>query len=106
MAAAVTLGVAVSAYWMTSARRTPPPAPPVTPLGPTVTARVTGGQAEQTSGKRQDFSLVFDEQVQYSDHRTVAKGLVVTVTRPEGRSFVITGKEGTIARRQSCLPCR
>ena len=103
MAAAVTLGVAVSAYWMTSARRTPPPAPPVTPLGPTVTARVTGGQAEQTSGKRQDFSLVFDQQVQYSDNRTVAKGLVVTVTRPEGRSFVITGKEGTIGAGQSSV---
>ncbi len=103
MAGAVALGVAASAYWLTSARPTPGPAPPVTPLGPAVTARVTGGQAEQTSGKRQDFALVFDEQVQYSDGRSVARGLVVTVTRPEGRSFVITGKEGTIGPAQSSV---
>ncbi len=103
IAGAVALGVAVSAYWLGSARRTPPPAPPVTPLAPTVTARVTGGQAEQTSGKRQDFALDFDEQVQYSDGRSVAKNVVVTVARPENRSFVITGKEGTVGGGQSSV---
>ncbi len=103
MAAAVVLGVAASAYWFASGRRTPQPPPAVTPLGPTVTARVTGGQAEQTSGKRQDFALDFEEQVQYSDGRTVAKGLVVTVARPAGKSFVITGREGTIGAAQSSV---
>lgn len=103
MAATVALGVAVSAYWFANGRRVQQPAPPVTPLGPTVTARVSGGQAEQTSGKRQDFALVFDEQIQYSDGRTVAKGLVVTVARPEGRSFVITGREGTVGSGQSSV---
>ena len=103
IAGAVTVGVALSAYWLGSARRTPPPAPPVTPLAPTVTARVTGGQAEQTSGRRQDFALDFREQVQYSDGRSVAKDLVVTVTRPQGRSFVITGQEGTVGAEQASV---
>lgn len=103
IAGAVTLGVAVSAYWFTSARRTPPPPPPVTPLAPTVTARVTAGAAEQTSGRRQDFALDFDEQSTYSDGRTVAKGVTVTVMRPQGRSFVVTGKEGTVGAGQSSV---
>lgn len=103
IAATVTIGVAASAYWMTSARRVPPPAPPVTPLAPTVTSRVTTGQAEQTSGQRQDFALDFTEQSTYSDGRTVAKGVVVTVVRPENRTFVITGNEGTIGKDQSSV---
>lgn len=103
IAGAVALGVAVSAYWLTSARRTPPPAPPVTPLAPTVTARVTSGEAEQTSGQRQDFALEFREQVQYSDGRSVASDLVATVTRPGNRRFVITAKEGTVGPSQSSL---
>ena len=103
IAGAVALGVAVSAYWLTSARRTPPPAPPVTPLAPTVTARVTSGEAEQTSGQRQDFALEFREQVQYSDGRSVASDLVATVTRPGNRRFVITAKEGTIGPGQASL---
>lgn len=103
IAGAVALGVAVSAYWLTSARRTPPPAPPVTPLAPSVTARVTSGEAEQTSGQRQDFALEFREQVQYSDGRSVASDLVATVTRPGNRRFVITAKEGTVGPSQSSL---
>lgn len=103
IAGAVTVGVAASAYWFTSARPTPAPPPAVTPLAPTVTARVTGGEAEQTRGQRQDFALQFEEQTTYSDNRTVAKGVTVTVRRPEGRSFVITGNEGTIGAGQSSV---
>ncbi len=103
IAGAVALGVAVSAYWLTSGRRTPPPAPPVTPLAPTVTARVTSGEAEQTSGQRQDFALEFREQVQYSDGRSVAHDMTATVTRPGNRRFVITAKEGTVGPGQGSI---
>ena len=40
VAAVVAIAVAGGAYWMTGARRTVPPPPPVTPLEPTVTAKM------------------------------------------------------------------
>lgn len=102
-AAAVAIGGAVGAYWMTGTRRTPPPPPPVTELPPAVTARTTAGQAEQTTGLRQDFSLTFKEQVTYSDNRTVASDLKVTVRQRETQTFVIAGREGTIGAGQSSV---
>ncbi|MFN7977986.1 MAG: LptA/OstA family protein [Vicinamibacterales bacterium] len=103
VAAAVAIGGIVGAYWMTGARRTPPPPPPVTELPPAVTARTTGGQAEQSSGARQDFSLTFKEQVTYSDNRTVASDLKVTVRQREGQTFLLAGREGTVGAGQSSV---
>lgn len=102
-AAAVAIGGAVGAYWMTGTRPTPVPPPPVTELPPAVTARTTAGQAEQTSGARQDFSLTFKEQVTYSDNRTVASDLKVTVRQREGQTFLIAGREGTVGAGQSSV---
>lgn len=103
VAAAVAIGGAGAAYWMTGTRRTQPPPPPVTELAPTVTARTTGGQAEQTSGARQDFSLTFKEQVTYSDNRTVATDLKVSVRQREGQTFLLAGREGTVGAGQSSV---
>lgn len=103
VAAVVAIGGAAAAYWMTAARRTPLPPPPVTELPPAVTARTTGGQAEQTSGQRQDFSLTFKEQVTYSDNRTVASDLKVTVRQRQSQTFIIAGREGTIGAGQSSV---
>jgi lipopolysaccharide export system protein LptA len=103
VAAAVAIGGAAGAYWMTGTRRTPPPPPGVTELPPAVTARVTGGEAEQTSGRRQDFSLEFAEQTTYTDGRTVATGLKVTVRQRDDRTFLITSREGTIGSAQSSV---
>ena len=103
VAAAVAIGGAAAAYWMTGTRRTPPPPPPLTDLAPAVTARVTGGDAEQTSGRRQDFALEFAEQVTYTDGRTVATGLRVTVRQRDDRTFLITSREGTIGSAQSSV---
>lgn len=103
VAAAVAIGGAAATYWMTGTRRTPPPPPPVAELAPAVTARTTAGQAEQTSGPRQDFSLTFKEQVTYSDNRTVATDLKVTVRQRESQTFVIAGREGTIGAGQSSV---
>ena len=102
-AAAVAIGGAVGAYWMTGTRRTPPPPPPVTELPPAVTARTTAGQAEQTTGPRQDFSITFREQVTYSDNRTVASDLKVTVRQRETQTFEIAGREGTVGAGQSSV---
>ena len=103
LAAAVAIGGAVATYWMTGTRQAPPPPPPVTELPPAVTARTTAGEAEQTSGARQDFSLTFKEQVTYSDNRTVASDLKVTVRQREGQTFLIAGREGTVGAGQSSV---
>lgn len=102
-AAVVALGGAVGAYWMTGTRRVTPPPPPVTELAPTVTARVTGGDAEQSSGQRQDFALTFREQITYSDNRTVASDVKVTVRQRDNKTFVVSGREGTIGAGQSSV---
>lgn len=102
-AAVVALSVAGGAYWVAQGRREVPPPPPVTPLEPAVTARVTGGDATQTSGPQQDFALEFAEQKTYQDGRTVATGLTVRVANRGGRSFVITGRQGEIGQQQSSV---
>ena len=68
----------------------------MTPLEPTVTAVMRGGEAAQSSGAREDFSLDFKEQKTYADGRTVATGLTVRVANRGGKSFVVTGNEGTV----------
>ena len=103
LAAVVAISVAGGAYWLTGARRMAAPPPPVTPLEPTVTAVMKGGEAAQSSGTRQDFSLDFKEQKSYADGRTVASGLVVRVANRGGKSFEVTGKEGTIGAQQSSV---
>ncbi|MGD9904641.1 MAG: LPS export ABC transporter periplasmic protein LptC [Vicinamibacterales bacterium] len=102
-AAVVGLAVAVGAYWAAGNRRTVAPPPPVTPFEPTVTAVTRGGDAAQSRGAREDFALEFVEQKSYSDGRTVATGLTVRVGNRGGRSFVVTGKEGTIGAEQSSV---
>ena len=86
LAGVVAISVAGGAYWVTGARRTAAPPPPVTPLEPTVTAQISGGEAAQSSGTRQDFALDFKEQKSYADGRTVATGLTVRVANRGGRS--------------------
>jgi lipopolysaccharide export system protein LptA len=103
VAGVVAVATAGGAYWVTGARRVPSPAPPVTPLAPTVTAQVRGGQAAQTQGVREDFSLEFAEQRTYSDGRTVASDLTVHVANRGGRNFVVSGKEGTIGANQASV---
>jgi LPS export ABC transporter protein LptC len=103
LAIVVAVSVAGVAYWMTGSRRTLAPPPPVTPLEPTVTAQMTGGEAEQSSGAREDFALDFKEQKTYDDGRTVATGVTVRVANRGGRSFVVTGNEGTVGARQSSI---
>lgn len=102
-AAVVAIGGAAGAYWMTGTRTVAPPPPAVTELAPTVTARVTSGEAEQTSGPRQDFALTFKEQVTYSDNRTVATDVKVTVRQRDNKTFDVTGREGTIGAGQSSV---
>lgn len=102
-AAAVALAVAGGAYWAMGTRRTVAPPPPVTPLEPTVTAQMQQGDAAQSSGARQDFAIDFAEQKTYSDGRSVATGLTVRVANRGGKSFVVTGKEGTIGAEQSSV---
>lgn len=103
VAAVVAVAVAGGAYWMTGSRRTVTPPPPVTPLEPTVTSQMSGGEAAQSSGVRQDFALDFKEQKTYADGRTVATGLTVRVANRGGKSFEVTGKEGTIGPQQSSV---
>jgi LPS export ABC transporter protein LptC/lipopolysaccharide transport protein LptA len=99
----VAVSAAATAYWASSGRRVTVAPPPVTPLEPAVTARVERGEASQSSGSREDFALDFAEQRLYQDGRTVATGLTVRVANRGGRSFVITGKEGTVGREQSSV---
>ena len=103
VAGVVALTVAGGAYWMTSARRTVTAPPPVTPLDPTVTAQMKGGEAATSSGDREDFALDFKEQKSYAAGRTVATGLTVRVANRGGKSFEVTGKEGTIGPQQSSV---
>lgn len=103
LAAVVALAVAAGAYWAAGARRAVAPPPPVTPLEPTVTAVMSGGDAAQSSGSREDFAVEFLEQKSYSDGRTVATGLTVRVANRGGKSFVLTGTEGTIGAEQSSV---
>ena len=103
VAAAVAIGGAAAAYWMTGTRHAPAPPPPLTDLAPAVAARVTGGEAEQTSGHRQDFSLEFAEQTTFTDGRTAAKGLTITVRQRDGHTVRITSREGTIGAAQSSV---
>ena len=103
LAGVVAIAVAGGAYWLTGTRRTAAPPPPVTPLEPTVTAQMRGGEAAQSSGTRQDFALDFKEQKSYADGRTVATGVTVRVANRGGRSFVVTGNEGTIGAQQSSV---
>jgi lipopolysaccharide export system protein LptA len=88
---------------MSSGRRASAPPPPVTPLEPTVTAQMRGGEAAQSSGTRQDFSLDFKEQKSFEGGRTVATDVTVRVANRGGRSFVVTGKEGTVGAGQSSV---
>jgi len=99
----VALVVAGGAYWAAGSRRTAAPAPPVTPLEPSVTAVMSGGDAAQSRGAREDFAIEFAEQKSYSDGRTVATGLTVRVANRGGKSFVVTGREGTIGAEQSSV---
>ena len=75
VAIVVAISVAGAAYWASGARRTAAPPPKVTPLEPTVTAQMRGGEAAQSSGAQEDFSVDFKEQKTYQDGRTVATGL-------------------------------
>ena len=99
VAIVVAISVAGGAYWASGTRRTLAPPPTVTPLEPTVTAEMQGGEAAQSSGAREDFSVDFEEQKTYQDGRTVATGLTVRVANRGGKSFVVTGNEGTVGDR-------
>ncbi len=103
VAGLVAISVAGGAYWMSSGRRALAPPPAVTPLEPSVTAQMRGGEAAQSSGTRQDFSLDFKEQKSFEGGRTVATDVTVRVANRGGRSFVVTGKEGTVGAGQSSV---
>jgi LPS export ABC transporter protein LptC len=103
VAIVVAISVAGAAYWASGARRTVAPPPRVTPLEPTVTAVMKGGEAAQSSGTQEDFSVDFKEQKTYQDGRTVATGLTVRVANRGGKSFVVTGNEGTVGDQQASI---
>lgn len=102
-AAVVAVSAAAGAYGMMGSRRVQAPPPAVTPLAPSVTAQVRGGQAQQSSGARQDFAVDFAEQRTYEDGRTVATDLTVRVANRSGRSFVVTSKEGVVGTGQASI---
>ena len=103
VAGVVAVAAAAGAYWATSSRRVIPPPPPIIPLAPTITSRVTGGEAAQSAGTREEFAIEFKTQSTYTDRRTVASGLTVRVPNRGGRSFTVVAKEGTVGADQSSV---
>ncbi len=103
VAGVVAVAVAAGTYWATSSRRVPTTPPPVTPLAPTITSQVRGGEAAQSTGAREEFAINFDSQRTYSDGRAVASGLTVRVPNRGGRSFTVVAKEGTVGAGQSSV---
>ena len=84
-------------------RRLAPP-PPVTPLAPTVTAQVQGGEAAQT--QRRPRGLLARRSRNSAPTPTAAPSPPISrCTSPTAaaRSFVVAGKEGTIGADQSSV---
>ena len=103
VAGVVATCVAGGAYWATGARRGATTSPPVKPLAEQVVSQVRQGEAAQSSGQRQQFSLDFAEQRTYKDGRTVATDLLAHVANRGGRSFTIGATEGTVGTDKSSV---
>ncbi len=103
VAGVVAVAAAGGAYWVSGSRRVATAPRPVTPLAPTVTSQVTGGEAAQSTGTREKFAIEFKTQSMYSDGRAVASDLTVRVPNRGGRSFTVLAKEGTVGANQSSV---
>ncbi|MEP7119155.1 MAG: LPS export ABC transporter periplasmic protein LptC, partial [Acidobacteriota bacterium] len=103
VAGVVAIAAAGGAYWVTGTRRVALTSPPVRPLAEQVVSKVHKGEAAQSTGEREEFSLDFAEQSTYKDGRTVATDLTAHVANRGGRSFTIGAKEGTVGTDKSSL---
>jgi len=84
-------------------RRTPPPAPAnVVRSDPNAVVESTSGRVVKVSRSREDVSIQYEKQLTYKDGATKLQGVtIVTTDRSDGRSFTVTGKEGSVGQRES-----
>ena len=84
-------------------RRAPPPAPAaVTRTDPNAVVESTSGRVVKVSRSREDVSIQYEKQLTYKDGATKLQGVtIVTTDRNDGRSFTVTGKEGSVGQNES-----
>ena len=84
-------------------RRAPAPPPVVTSrTDPNSVVESTSGRVVKVKGAREDVSIEYDKQLTYKDGSTKLQGVkIVTTQRDGGRTFTVTGKEGSAAQNES-----
>jgi LPS export ABC transporter protein LptC len=84
-------------------RRAAPPAPaPVARIDPAAVLESTSGRVVKVNRSREDVSIQYEKQLTYKDGATKLQGVtIVTTDRNNGRTFTVTGKEGSVGQNES-----
>src|ERR1700737_2226822 len=88
----VVLGIAV----LFAFKGRTPPAPPaaVVPTEPGIVVQSTGGSIHRFKGSQDEVIIETDKQLTYADGGNKMLGVKITTVDKNGRTFIVTGKEG------------
>lgn len=85
-------------------RRPPAPAAAAVPrLDPAAVLESTGGRVERFKLSREDVRIEYEKQLTYADGSNRMMGVRVVTDDRNGRSYTVTGKEGTVGQNESTI---
>jgi LPS export ABC transporter protein LptC len=102
--AAFGIASAVVVYFAIGRRPAAVAPAPLKRIDPSASSEATGANAKRFRGDKRDFLLTFDSSLSYPDGRSNYKGHIsVTVTKDDGRVFVMTAGEAGMDKDQSVI---
>src|SRR5712692_7042138 len=88
--------------WLALKKRTPPAVPtPPFPIDPGTVVQSTGGHIDRFKLSQDEVSIKYDKLQTYADGRNKMIGVTITTVDKNGRTFTVTGREGSAGQNES-----